>query len=277
MNHFPAFNLWSMLLILPISLFGSGKFSSGGRAAGLGNASVALHDTWSVSHNQAGMMRTGGVTAALYTENRFLLPELSLAGFAVILPFSGSVLGVSFSGFGNSLYREGKTGVAYARSFGERLSTGLKISYHFASIADGSGHHGTAVAELGVVYEPVPGLLIASHVFNPTMAGRPDCPHSGSFINIPTVIRTGFSYRFSDNVLLSMEAGKDIRLPPVFRAGVEYAPGEAIVMRTGVSTNPFQNAFGIGFRRGRLQIDIATAYHYTLGYSPCVAMTYTLH
>ena len=264
-------------MILPLSLAGSGQFFSGGRAAGMANASVALYDTWAISHNQAGMMRTGSITTALHTENRFLLPDLSLASFAVILPISGSVLGISFSGFGNSLYREGKTGVAYARSFGEDLSTGLKISYHFAGIADGSGHHGTAVAELGVVYEPRPGLLIASHVFNPTMAGRSDCPHSGSFINIPTVIRTGFSYSISDQVLLSMETAKDIRLPPVFRLGIEYSPGEVIVMRTGVSTNPFQNAIGIGIQRGRLQIDLATSYHYTLGYSPGVSMIYSLY
>lgn len=277
MYPIPTYPLLCILLLLPLNLAGSDRFLSGGRAAGMANASVAFYDTWSVSHNQAGMMHTGSVTAALYTENRFLLPELSLAGFAVIIPFSGSTLGVSFSGFGNALYREGKTGIAYARSFGERLSAGLQISYQFATLAEGSGHNGTAVAELGIIYELMPGLLIASHVFNPTMAGRSDCPYSGSCINIPTVIRTGFSYSFSDNVMLSMETDKDIRLPVVFRAGIEYAPGAAIAIRTGVSTNPLQNAFGIGFHRGRLQIDLAAAYHYALGYSPGVSMIYKMH
>ncbi len=276
MNYYSVFCLSCTLLLLPLSLAGSDSFLSGGRAAAMANASVAIYDTWSVSHNQAGMMHTENVTAALYTENRFLLPELSRASFAVIIPFSGSTLGVSFNGFGSSLYREGKAGIAYARSFGDKLSAGLQISYHFAALADGYGQSGTAVAELGIIYELKPGLQIASHVFNPTRAGRSGCARPGSCTNISTVIRTGLSYSFSDKVRLNLETAKDIRFPPVFRAGVEYVAGEAFVFRTGVSTRPVQNAFGIGFRRGRLKIDLAATYHYALGYSPGVAMIYTL-
>ena len=277
MNYFSVFCLSCTLLLLPLSLAGSGRFLSGGRAAAMANASVAIYDTWSVSHNQAGMTHTGNITAALYTENRFLLPELSLASFVVIIPLSGSTLGVSFSGFGNSLYREGKAGIAYARSFGDKLSAGLKISYHYAALADGYGQNGTAVAELGIIYELKPGLLIASHILNPSRSGWSACPYSGSATNIPTIIRTGLSYSFSDKVMLNLEAAKDIRFPPVFRAGVEYVAGDALVLRTGVSTRPLQNAFGMGFQTGRLKIDMAATYHYALGYSPSVAMVYTLH
>lgn len=276
MHYFSVFSLSCILLLLPLRLAGSDRLLSGGRAAAMANASVAIYDTWSVSHNQAGMMRTRHITAGLYTDNRFLLPELSLASFAVIIPFSGSTLGVSFSGLGNSLYREGKAGIAYARSFGDRLSAGVKLSYHFAAFADGDGHTGTAVAELGIIYELKPGLQIASHVFNPTRASLPGCPSAGSCTNPPTIIRTGLSYSFSDKVILNLETAKDIRFPPVFRAGVEYVVGDALVLRTGVSTRPVQNAFGVGFRRGRLKIDLAATYHYALGYSPAAAVTYSL-
>ncbi|MFP4065710.1 MAG: hypothetical protein ACLFS0_09455 [Bacteroidales bacterium] len=276
MHYFSVFSLSCILLLLPLHLDGSDRFLSGSRAAAMANASVAIYDTWSVSHNQAGMMRTGHITAAFYTDNRFLLPELSLASFAVIIPFSGSTLGVSFSGFGNSLYREGKAGIAYARSFGDRLSAGVKLSYYFAAFADRYGQTGTAVAELGIIYEPRPGLQIGSHISNPTRAGLSGCPSEGSCTNLPTIIRTGLSYSFSDSVILNLETTKDIRFPPVFRAGVEYVVGDALVLRTGVSTRPVQNAFGIGFQRGRLKIDLAATYHYALGYSPCAAFIYTL-
>ena len=39
-------------------------------------------------------------------------------------------------------------------------------------------------------------------------------------------------------------------------------------LRTGFSTNPSQNTFGIGYTLNNIQFDIAVKRHQILGYSP---------
>ncbi len=247
---------------------------SGARAAGMANASVAIYDFWAISHNQAGIARIDTITAGLFTENRFLLSDLSLAAAGVILPTTSGNFGVSLQFFGSSLYSEGKAGLVYARRFGEKLSAGVQLNYMFTNIGDGYGSTGTVAAELGIICEILPRLYLGAHIFNPTKASLKASGYLDTKEYIPTIIRTGAAYHFSDKVLFSLEVEKDIRHQPMAKFGIEYMITREMFIRTGISNNPVLNAFGFGMQKGKLQFDISATYHHLLGYSPQAGVIY---
>jgi hypothetical protein len=243
------------------------NFPFGGRQAGMGNAAVSIYDFWGISHNQAGMARQQNPAAGFYFENRFLAREMSLGAGAFLLPAASGVFGLSLTYFGYSQYNESKIGVAYARRFSERLSAGIQLNYLFTSIGEGYGSAGNLAVEMGVIYEILPGLNIGTHIFNPTKAKISSNDGYGEEY-IPTVLRFGLSYSFSERVLLSLETEKDIERDPVFKAGLEYQLADGFYVRAGVGTKPTQNAFGFGMHTGRFRIDLSSSFHHVLGYSP---------
>lgn len=249
------------------------NYPFGARQAGMGNAGITLYDLWSVSHNQAGLARLETLSAGFYFENRFLAREMALGAVAIALPHPTGVFGLSLSYFGFSNYNEGKIGLSYARDFGEKLSVGIQFNYMYLSIGEGYGSRGSFTMELGMIYELLPGLHIGAHLFNPTQT-RISSVDDLYDERIPTIMRFGFSYAFSERVLLAVETEKDIEKEARFKVGLEYRLTDHIYLRGGVGTHPMENAFGFGFQSGSLQFDLSASYHHVLGYSPQAGVTY---
>ncbi|HSV87688.1 MAG TPA: hypothetical protein VLH61_03520 [Bacteroidales bacterium] len=248
----------------------NGNLPFGGRAAGMGNAAVAVYDFWALSHNQAGIARQQHAVAGVYFENRYLAKEMSFGAAAFSLPAADGVIGVNVAYFGYSLYNQSKVGLAYARSFGEHLSIGLQLNYLYTFIGEGYGSAGNIAAEMGMIYEILPDLQIGAHIFNPSRA------RISRYTNerIPTIFRFGAAYNFSERVLLSIETEKDLDREPVFRAGLEYGITDQIFLRAGLGTKPTTNAFGLGVHLRPIRIDLSTSFHHVLGYSPQASIRY---
>lgn len=247
------------------------NYPFGGRAAGMGNAMVAVYDFWAVSHNQAGLAHQQGPAAGFYFENRFLTREMSLGAAAFALPAAGGIFGLSLTYFGYSQYHESKVGLAYARPFGARLSAGVQLNYLHTYIGEGYGSTGVLAAELGVLYELLPRLNIGMHLFNPTQA-KIRVPGGE---RLPTILRLGMAYSFSERAIVCLETEKDLDNKSVFRVGLEYGITENILLRAGIGTQPTTNAFGFGMKLGRLQIDLSSSFHQVLGYSPQASVVYS--
>lgn len=244
----------------------------GGRTAGMANAAVSLYDFWAVSHNQAGLARLESTTAGVYFENKFLLDALSFGAAAVAYPTSSGVLAFSFTHFGFDLYSENKVGLGFARDFSDRFSAGVQLNYHHSRLAEDYGSSGNVTFELGAIFEILPDLHIGAHLFNPARAKVADYANE----RIPTILRTGFSYTFSEKVIVVLEAEQSTEQKATFKAGFDYQIVDHFSIRGGVGTHPTSNAFGFGFRMGKLQIDLASSYHYVLGYSPQASLVYEL-
>lgn len=257
------------------------NYPFGARQSGMANAAVTLHDFWAVSHNQAGLAHMQNMGAGFYFENRFQTRELSLGAAAFVMPVNAGVFGLSMTYFGFSLYNEGKVGFAYARPMSDRLSVGLQFNYLFLSIGEGYGSRSNYALEAGVIYELLPGLHIGTHIYNFTrskIASVDDLYDE----HVPTIIRFGLSYAFSEQVLITAETEKDIDRDPGFRAGIEYRLTDHIYARGGIGTsrrsdgtNAMLNAFGFGLETGGLRIDLSASYHHVLGYSPQAGIVYT--
>lgn len=249
---------------------GNENLPLGARSSGMGNASVSLSDVWSAHHNQAGLGFLRDFSAGAYYENRFLIKELSIKGGVAALPVKGGTFGLCISNFGYSLYHENKYSLSFAKAFGDKLSAGIAMDYLTTKIGEGYGSKGVLAAEFGIQAKPLKGLTIGAHVFNPTRAKLADYNNE----RLPTVIRFGGDYNFSDKVKVAVETEKDIAQKAIFKAGIEYKPVKELYLRAGIGTNPTLTSFGFGLNLKSIQIDVSANYHQTLGFSPQIGLTY---
>lgn len=242
----------------------------GARSAAMGHASVSLSDAWSVYNNQAGLGFIRNSLAGISYENRFLSQEIGVKSGAVILPIKTGTFGLSINSFGYSLYNENKYSLSFAKALGDKLAAGIAMDYLYTKIGDGYGNKGGVVGEFGLQTKPLNGLTIGFHVFNPTRTKLADYNNE----LIPTIIRLGADYHFSEKIILAIETQKDISQNAVFKVGVEYKPTKGFYLRGGIATQPTLTAFGFGFELNNLKIDFASNYHQTLGFCPQLSLIY---
>ena len=67
-------------------------------------------------------------------------------------------------------------------------------------------------------------------------------------------------------MIFTIEGQKDLEYKPIFRAGIEYNVFKNFIIRTGISTQPIEYSFGIGYKYKIIIIDIAFINHQVLGY-----------
>jgi|AntAceMinimDraft_16_1070373.scaffolds.fasta_scaffold08022_2 hypothetical protein len=244
----------------------------GARSSAMGNASVALSDFWSAHNNQAGLAYYKNIAAGFYYEDNFLIKELGLKYAAVVLPTNSGVFGLTTSYFGYTQYNESKLGLAYSKSFGEKFSAGLQLDYLSTHIAENYGNKGAVTFELGIRAQLSKNLYLGAHVFNPVNIKIAEYNDE----RLPTIMRLGLSYNFSEKIIACVETEKDINYDPVLKAGMEYHIIKEIYLRAGISTNPTLNTFGFGVEFKKLKFDFASSIHQTLGYSPQISLIYNI-
>jgi hypothetical protein len=110
-------------------------------------------------------------------------------------------------------------------------------------------------------------MQLGFHVFNPFSYQAFD-----KSTDIPSVLRFGASYRFLDDLMVCAEIQKQPEYNPNFKIGLEYIVLKRIYLRTGVSTYPFMNSFGLGYEWKEWKLNIGFSRHNTLGYQPAISI-----
>lgn len=260
------------LLTCYITTAGNEPGTGGGRAAAMANAAVCHADGWAAFHNPAGLAYLQKLSAGVFQENPFLLNELSTRGIFIAVPFKNlGVFSLNGNYFGYRLYNEKKIGLAYSKSFGEKISAGLQLDYLNTSIAEGYGSRSAFTIEAGMRAQIFPGLLLGAHVFNPSRAKLANYADE----KFPTIMKLGLEYIFTDNLNVSIEAEKNISSKNIFKAGLEYHVVEILYLRAGIAANPAKTSFGFGLKFSSFTFDFASSYHQYTGYSPHVSITYS--
>ena len=265
------FGLIILLSNLSFHVWAAGEHTViGGRAAGMGNASIAFYDGWSGFNNQAGLAWCRKFSSGAYYENRFLIKELSIKAIGAVLPAKKGAFGLSLSHFGFSLYNEIKTGLAFGMNFGDSFSAGVQLDYMRFHVGDDYGTDNLFTFEIGLQYRVKEKLCFGVHIFNPVPIKLTDDPVE----RLTTVIRFGIGWQISGNLLASAEIEKDLVNKPILKAGMEYHFVNPLYLRIGYLTDPSQFAFGFGLEFGKLSFDIASSYNMVLGFSPQGSVIY---
>jgi hypothetical protein len=255
------------------------NYGIGARSGAVGNASVTLSDIWSTHHNQAGLAGVSSLQAGVFYENRFGIKELGLKAASIAMPVPGissGVFGLSFSQFGYSLYNDTKIGLGYAKQLGKKYSVGIQVNYLQTQMGEDYGSAGVITAEAGLIAELITNLYFGVHIFNPTRVKLTEYSIQETIFSerVPTIMRCGLRYKFSEKVQLSVETEKDVQYDPFFKAGIEYRAIEQLYIRGGIATDPGYNSFGFGVLLNKFCIDIAASKHQVLGYSTQINITY---
>jgi len=266
------FRLIYFFIFLFLSLYGKAfqvDYPVGGRSAGLANASVMLTDYWSLFHNQAGLAFFTKPEVGIH-HKRGLIKQLGKQAIGMALPTSNGTVGASCSYYGFSKYHEVKAGLAYSMLLDENLAAGVQLDYFHTYIDGFYGKAHTVAAEIGVIYRPINHLFIGTHVFNPFQSAK-----IGNVEKMPTIFRFGAGYTIQDKLLLTAEIEMNLTNRPRFKAGLEYEIIDNFYLRTGITTNPVTNAFGIGYSWKNFMLDISFTRHIVLGYSPQFSLNYS--
>jgi hypothetical protein len=253
--------------------FCQGWLPMGSRSHSLGNASVAIDDIWAYHHNPANLVSVKKLGFGLSYENRFLLKELQSQGFVVALPLKVGVISFGLQSFGFKNFRTNRLGVGYSMKLAEFLSCGVQLNYHQVRLTDAYGRKDALTAELGLKANITDNWKVAFSVFNLT---RTKISEFGED-RLTTLMRLGTQYTFSEKVMLVAELEKNIEFPVRFKTGIEYSPIRKLFLRGGFATQPIELSAGLGYRfKEQFQLDIGSAYHQILGWSPNFSFTYQM-
>lgn len=267
MKHF-----FAALFILASTVVNAGDNPPlGARSQGMAGCGTALHnDVWGVQNNQASLAGLQTFQAGIYYEQRFMVSELGMKAFAAAMPTKYGAFGLSVNSFGYSQYGEMKAGLAYSKKLGERFSMGVQLDYFNTRIGENYGSSSTVGGEIGLLAEPVKNLTLGLHLFNPTRSRLEGNLNE----RIPTIMRFGLSYKFSEQLLVITEAEKDVDYKTTFRGGLEYRPLPVFYIRAGAASGPQLVSMGFGVALKKFRLDIASTFHSQLGFSPSVGLQY---
>lgn len=271
------------LIIIPWVSNGANS-PTGGRSAGLANASVCLSDFWSIQNNQAGLAAYNKIAGGFAYENNFLVKELGLKSGAFVLPVHFGSFGLSFQHFGYSSYSRSKLGLAYARKLGDSFSVGIQLDYLTTKIGEDYGSKNNLTFEIGILTNLTTDLVLGAHVFNPLNVKLEDEFNE----RIPAIYKLGLAYSLTDELLITIESEKNMDFKPLVRGGVEYKLAKQASVRIGYSSVPAKSGsenfsissemtFGFGLDLQRFKLDFAASWHQTLGWSPTVSFIFNFN
>lgn len=247
--------------------------ATGAKSLSMGGVSLLPADFWSVFNNQAGIASQNyWAIGFAYDSYLGLDKNLSLKSGALLIPTNSGTFGLTLNYFGYSAYNEQKIGLAFGKTLGRKLDVGIQIDYLSLSIANDYGHADAFTFEIGIIAKLSSSFQIASHLYNPFMVklGKLN-PET-----IPAIFKFAAAYNIDKDLLLLAEYEQGTKTHGIFKFGMQYHLIEQFYVRGGLSTNPDKFSFGVGFYTNGLSIDLGTAYHQILGFSPKAAIFYRI-
>jgi hypothetical protein len=264
--------IYLFMILSADSFAANDNYPSGARASGLSNSGVVLTDLWANYHNQACLARVEKLSLGFHYENKYIVDEYGLHAIAIAVPAYKGTIGASVTFFGYKKYNESKISLAYGKSFGERFSAGIQLDLLNIYQEEDYGNNTTLAVEAGILAEPLEGLYIGAHVYNPTKASY----NMVDLERVPTIFQAGIGYYLTEKLFLVVETEKDLEEKPVFQCGTEYHLIKNIFARFGISTYEISRySFGVGFAHKGIEADMAFSHHQILGYTPHLSFSYS--
>lgn len=251
--------------------FSQGYNYVGARSNSMANASVAFVDGWAYHHNPGALGDLKKAEVGISYENRFLLKDLQSQGLVYSQPIKKGVISFGAQLFGLNTYRTYRLGGGYSLKLSEKLFAGVQLNYQNIHFSSNYGSRSSVTAEAGIYVKLTNEWKIGVSVFN---LGRTKL---NSFENerFTTLMRLGSVYQLSKNVLFALEAEKNMNYQLRLKGAVEYKPIKNFFLRGGLATQPIEFTFGCGYKFKAIQIDLGSAFHQLIGWSPHFSLTYS--
>lgn len=262
--------LLSLLIInAKLLLAQSLRYSLAQPYIGLSAYSSKQNDPLSFTGNQAALVQQGSAGIGVFGERRFLLSETSVytVGASLSTRLGNFGIQVNYAGFKN--FNENKIGLAYARKLGKLLDVGVQFNYYRYSIPV-YGNASTINFEIGAMMHLTESLNAGLHVYNPVAGklGNASASPGGGEEKLASAYKFGLGYDASDKFFISSEIIKEEDKAINVIAGLQYQFARQFFVKAGFMSESTTAYAGAGVAWKNLRLDISSAYHPQLGFSP---------
>jgi hypothetical protein len=231
---------------------------------GIGAYSLSHIDVFSFTANQASLAQLSNLTAGLFAERRFLLGELNHYNAAFALPTTSGNFGLKAGYFGFNDYNETQIGLAYGRKMGKKVDIGAQFNYNGIRVT-GYGSASAISFEAGAIMHISEKLHAGLHINNPVGGKFSKTPEQEK---LPSVYSFGMGYEASEKFFIGVEMQKEENQPVNVNAGFQYKIIAQLMARAGVNSATSSYYAGIGVLLRTFRLDVTTAWHPQLGFSP---------
>jgi len=234
--------------------------------AGLSAYSLEQNDALSFTGNQAALAQTKQPGIGVFGERRFMLKETSVYTLGAAFPTRMGNFGLQLNYAGFKNFNEYKIGLAYARKLGKVIDVGVQFNYYGYRVP-AYGNASTMNFEIDAMMHLTGKLNAGIHVYNP-VGGKLGASTPLSTEKLASAYKLGFGYDASDRFFIAAEIIKEEDKAVNVTAGLQYHFAKQFFLRAGFiseSTSAYAGA-GVGWKN--LRLDISSAYHPQLGFSP---------
>lgn len=266
MNRLTTFSLF--FFYIPFFLFADGPVRTADiRAIALGGSGCLYSDNM----NPALTADCRAKTISLQYYNQYGIRELGQVAVSFCWPWPTLNVGVQVSSFGWDAYRESRFAVLFGKQLGKRWSIGIAVSYEMLQTKVLEYTPAMLSSDIGVVYEPLEKVKVAFSLLD-FPAVRLSASQESDLALPDYALRTGFSWQFLPEFLLTGEVVNDKQKVWAGNIGAEYRLFDACLIRAGIACKPFAPAMGIGYAFSRFTVDAAFVWHRVLGISSGISL-----
>lgn len=258
----PQMRLYFFVILFAVSTAFSFAQEIDAKTNALGGCGLTQHNIWSNFTNQAGLAEITELTIGVGSSNSYGIKQLSTHTAAFALAVNGGVFGLNVAYTGFELYNESKIGLAFGKKLSKTFNVGVQVDYLGIYVDESTKNSNVFTFEVGVQKRLMPELTLGAHLFNPLAV------ELNEEENIPSIFKLGLQYNANKKVSVFVEGALESEQEGMLKIGIEYSIIEQLQLRTGFSSNPAKNAFGVGYTLKNMQLDIGVNRHQILGYSP---------
>jgi hypothetical protein len=240
----------------------------GTRFNGMGNASVAVSDVFSIFSNPASLTGLSAPVACMNADHRYNVSGINTLAFSYCHVQKAARVALGISRYGDELLNHTRAELAFAYKI-RLVSLGGGISYQQLAVSELKTAR-NLLFQFGGMVELTPTLHYGASIYNMTRSKIA----SEASTYYPVVMQMGLSYLPIKQVLLLVEVEKTSTLPANFKMGLEYTPTSYLVLRTGINSAPSQGFFGAGVKWKEYGLDYAVTVHSRLGWVHSLSLCY---
>jgi hypothetical protein len=248
--------------------------ATGAKEAALAQAVVAQPGFFSVFHNQAFLTENKVPSLAVCYRQPYFIKGYHESALSIVYPIHAAVLAIGLAQSAIASYKETSLGISIAKILTRKLSAGVLFNYTFLNLPEVNRYIGSYQVDGGLAFKYSDKLSLGLHFRNFLRTNAETFQYNFS---CPLEVRSGASYKLTENILLAGESTWEKKSGYGIRLGSECRVASNLCLRGGLVTKPFQHTFGFGYSWNFCQLDFAMVHHEILGYSPLLSVNFNFN
>ncbi len=233
--------------------------NGGANSFGTAHANVTESTSFSPINNVSGIAAQDEIQIATSAQKYYSQIDIGNLYFTAIYPMKKFSVSAGMVRHGNEFMNQHRVGLGIANKIGF-VKLGAQINY-LQYQAEGFGSAGAVVLDFGGIAEMTEKLTFGAYVFNFTQSSLKGQERE----QLPIIMKAGLSYLLTQKFKVYTELEKEILAEPLFKVGLQYEIIAHLFVRTGITINPTNNFFGLGYHGKKIHFDYGFSYHQTLG------------